>query len=216
MRAGDVMSNAASCGLLTRLIAQNLLFIGIALWWMRRSGRTFASIGLAYPTRRQVLTGIGGGIAVAIVGYGFGEVETWLLRALLAPPAFQRLQRFTDAYGAEHAFLQLPAFWMMAVFALIGSLLSPVAEEMLFRGVVFHSLQERWRLGTRSAIVGSSLLFALAHVSPLALLPLFLMGMAFAAVYARTGSLWVPISMHAANNAVSFALLVWMNTGIRH
>lgn len=204
------MSDEMVGKLLAGLIVQNGLFIGVALWWMRRGGRTFASIGLRHPTRREVLTGIGCGIAVAIVGYGLGELEIRLLHGMLAPATFQRLQRFTDAYGAEHAFQQLPAFWMMAAFALIGSLLAPVGEEMLFRGVVFHSLQEKWRLGSGGAIVSSSLLFALVHFSPLALLPLFFIGVAFAAMYVRTGSLWVPIGMHVTNNAVNFVLLMWM------
>ena len=208
------MSHADFGALIFGLVAQNVLFIGAALWWARKSGRTWASIGLARPSWRQISLGIGGGVAVAVLGYGLGALQDWLLQATLAPATFKSLQRFTETHGAEHLFQQLPGIGMLLAFALVGSLLAPIGEELLFRGLILRGLQERWRLRTGSAIVISSLLFALIHVSPLALLPLFCIGTAFAIVRVRTGSLWIPIGMHAANNAVSFALLAW--GGIRY
>ncbi len=201
------MSSQAFGILLFGLIAQNLLFVGVTLWWLRRSGRTWKSIGLACPTRQQVLLAVGYGLALAFVGYWLGEWEVWLLQRAISPDAFHRLQRYTETYGAEHAFQQLPAWWMMAGFALVGSVVAPIGEEMLFRGLIFHALQERLRSETSVSIALSALLFALVHGSPLALLPLFVMGVAFAVAYIRTGSLWVPIGMHAINNAAGFLLL---------
>ena len=207
------MSDAYFGRLLVGLLVQNGVFIGLALWWLRRQGRTLADIGLARPTWKQVLLGIGCGLVITGAGHWLGRLEIMLLNGILTRGDFLRLHQWSDAYGAERTFRFLPAAWMMAAFALVGSLSAPIAEELLFRGVLFHSLRTKWRLNTGGAIVGSSLLFAFAHVSPFAFLPLFVLGLAFAGMYVRTNSLWIPILMHVTNNVVSFALLTWGNAG---
>lgn len=99
-----------------------------------------------------------------------------------------------------------------------GAVIAPVAEELLFRGFALTA----WRrsLGARAAIIRSAIVFVLAHV-------LFVGGdgfreaasLAFVAgvarvpvalvlgwLYVRTGSLWAPIGLHAAYNAVLIVL----------
>ena len=101
---------------------------------------------------------------------------------------------------------------------LAGAVLAPFYEEVLFRG---FALRVWWTThGSRAAIVRSSLLFVLAHV-------LFVGGDSFREavslavvggivrvpvafvlgwLYVRTGSLWAPIGLHAAFNAVLIIL----------
>jgi membrane protease YdiL (CAAX protease family) len=97
---------------------------------------------------------------------------------------------------------------------LAAAIVAPLAEELLFRGFALSA----WRRtnGTRAAILRSSIVFVLAHV-------LFVGGdsfrdaaaLAFVAglvrvpvaltlgwLFTRTGSLWAPIGLHAAYNAV--------------
>ena len=105
----------------------------------------------------------------------------------------------------------------MLLFALLGTLAAPIGEEFFFRGLVYNALKgklqkrlrDMWRgmKAKTAAMVGSALLFALLHVSPLNLLPIFVMGLAFAYVYERTGSLWIAILMHAVNNGAVFVML---------
>jgi membrane protease YdiL (CAAX protease family) len=91
--------------------------------------------------------------------------------------------------------------WVV-VFAVV--ILAPIAEEIFFRGVVFNAwLREG---GRRWAFIGSSALFALIHVSEVALVPIFLLGLALAWIYQRTGSLLAPMAMHATVNGISVAL----------
>jgi membrane protease YdiL (CAAX protease family) len=99
-----------------------------------------------------------------------------------------------------------------------GAVIAPVAEELLFRGFALTA----WRrsVGARSAIVRSSIVFVLAHVlfiggegfrdaaslafvAGAARLPVAL---ALGWLYVRTGSLWAPIGLHAAYNAVLIVL----------
>ncbi len=81
-----------------------------------------------------------------------------------------------------------------------------LVEEILFRGVLFR-LPERG-LGTRIALVVSSVIFALAHlpndgVTLLAVANTALAGLLFAAAYLATRRLWLPIGAHFAWNFVS-------------
>lgn len=105
-----------------------------------------------------------------------------------------------DPQAAERALLTIDP--VLAVVAIV--ILAPIAEELFFRGVVFNAwLREA---GRRYAYVGSSLLFAVIHLSVAAVLPIFLLGLALAWVYRRTGNLLAPIAMHATVNGISVAL----------
>jgi uncharacterized protein len=115
----------------------------------------------------------------------------WLLIQLGRPPETQT---------AERAIAMLDP-WVVVVAVVI---LAPIAEELFFRGVVFNAwLREG---GRRWAYVGSAALFAVIHVSLLMLVPIFLLGLALAWVYERSGNLLAPIAMHATVNGITVAL----------
>lgn len=91
--------------------------------------------------------------------------------------------------------------------------LAPLAEEPLFRGLLFGRLAQRSRA---AAYAVSMLVFALYHVwqyavaDPGALLDVvnyLPISFALAWCYERSGSIWSPIAMHALNNAISLAVL---------
>lgn len=109
-----------------------------------------------------------------------------------------------EPQAAEQA-LTVVEPWV-AILAVV--ILAPIAEELFFRGVVFNAfLREH---GPRMGYVGSAAMFAVIHLSIAALLPIFLLGLALAWVYDRTGNLLAPIVMHAVVNGISvtIALLV--------
>lgn len=83
-------------------------------------------------------------------------------------------------------------------------ILAPLAEEIIFRGVLFAGFLRRMPL--LLAAVFSALLFALPHLpGGIAILPLvFVAGFILALLFYRTGSLWPPIIVHALNNALVF------------
>ncbi len=80
--------------------------------------------------------------------------------------------------------------------------LAPLFEEIVFRGVICKSLS---RFNKGFAVIFSALLFAIAHLNLYQGIPVFGMGIVFAFVYLRSGSLRVPILMHVINNF--FALI---------
>jgi membrane protease YdiL (CAAX protease family) len=136
------------------------------------------------------------------LGLGWGVVA-WLGASVASFVAFTVL----DAIGldpqpqaAEQA-LAIIDPWL-AVIAVV--VLAPIAEEIFFRGVVFNALL---REGSRRwAFIGSSALFAVIHLSLVAVLPIFLLGLALAWVYDRTRSLLAPIAMHLTVNGISVAI----------
>jgi membrane protease YdiL (CAAX protease family) len=100
-------------------------------------------------------------------------------------------------------------------------IIAPIAEECFFRGFIFRGLLDRslnlrlsertvrWNLGFWGAALPSGLLFAASHTQWGLLLPFTFVGVLFAWVFLRTGSLWASILTHAGFNTVSFTLFVF-------
>ncbi len=82
-----------------------------------------------------------------------------------------------------------------------GAIVAPFVEEVFFRGFVFAGWRDRW--GWRRAALVSAFLFALVHVMPTALLPIFILGLIFAFLYQSSGSIWPAILMHMLTNSVA-------------
>ena len=91
------------------------------------------------------------------------------------------------------------------------SVFAPVLEEWLCRGMILRGLLTRMKPGW--AMVISSLFFALIHLNPWQALPAFLLGMLFAYVYYRTGSLKLTMLMHCVNN--TFAVIAGQIDSLR-
>ncbi len=82
-------------------------------------------------------------------------------------------------------------------------LLAAAFEELIFRGYLYQRLVEL--CGVTAATLLASAGFALAHLgapqmTPLALVNLVLGGVFFSVCWIRTGSLWLPIALHATWN----------------
>ena len=75
---------------------------------------------------------------------------------------------------------------------------APPVEELIFRGLVFQGL--RRIAGPMLAIFGSAALFALLH-PPIAVIPVFGLGIAAAISFEWSGVLWAPIITHAVYNS---------------
>jgi membrane protease YdiL (CAAX protease family) len=78
-------------------------------------------------------------------------------------------------------------------------LAAPLVEEFLFRGLVFQGL--RRSTGPLLAILGSAALFALVH-PPIAVIPVFGLGIATAISFERSRFLLAPVVAHAVYNGL--------------
>jgi membrane protease YdiL (CAAX protease family) len=92
----------------------------------------------------------------------------------------------------------------VVLYFAVGGLLAPVAEEVFFRGIMYGFLR-RW--GVPIALVGSTVIFVLAH-STGGRVPVtqIVGGIVFAIAYEVEGNLMVPITIHVLGNTAIFSL----------
>ena len=92
----------------------------------------------------------------------------------------------------------------LALAGVLACITAPLAEEFMFRGVIFGGLL-KW--GPWPAAILTSVLFSGAHVDLGSLIPFFVIGMVMAWLYWRRGVLWDTIAFHVIFNSTSFVLL---------
>lgn len=94
--------------------------------------------------------------------------------------------------------------------AVVTILLAPLAEEVLFRGLLYAWIRQ---IGyPRLALWVTAATFALVHFNIATFLPLFVLAVILAVLYERTGNLLAPIAAHSTFNALNFILLLWMQS----
>jgi membrane protease YdiL (CAAX protease family) len=96
--------------------------------------------------------------------------------------------------------------WGLPVVLAMVVGVAPIAEELLFRGLLHRSLARRF--GVPFGVICSSLLFGAVHANLLAFVPVSLLGAVLALEMERTGSIWSCIALHAAFNAGHTALML--------
>jgi len=84
-------------------------------------------------------------------------------------------------------------------------LLAPVAEELLFRGIIYTWLKKAGF--PRIALWGTALAFGAIHGNLVAFLPLFVFAILLTLLYEFTNNLLAPIAAHAFFNAANFYML---------
>jgi membrane protease YdiL (CAAX protease family) len=84
---------------------------------------------------------------------------------------------------------------------LLAIVIAPLAEEFFFRGFLYGVLKRY--AGALPALVFTGVAFALIHLHVPSLLPLFLLACVLTLAYELSGSLLVPMAMHALFNAIT-------------
>jgi membrane protease YdiL (CAAX protease family) len=88
---------------------------------------------------------------------------------------------------------------------LLAGFVAPFGEELLFRGVLYTFLRERW--GVWIGVFVSSFLFGLIHGNLAVGLTGFLLGIVAALVFEYSKSLWTAVIVHVINNSFKIAML---------
>lgn len=99
----------------------------------------------------------------------------------------------------------------LLIFFLTASVAAPIFEEIMFRGFLLPSLTRY--LPVWGAIIASSLLFAIAHLSLSEVLPLFTLGAVLGIVYSRSRNLLSSILLHSLWNAGTLLSLFVLGSG---
>jgi len=100
-----------------------------------------------------------------------------------------------------------PIYFVLATVSAV--VIAPLQEELLFRGVLLPWL--RRKLGPRSAIALSALIFAALHSDAWpAPIPLFVLALFLGYLAHHTNSLVGPVTLHAVFNTASMIVLIWV------
>ena len=121
------------------------------------------------------------------------------------------LGRFLELFGLQpHVAISIPQNPLaLLLFAVQLCVLTPLVEEVVFRGIIFQSMR---RFGDSFALVLSAILFALFHGNLSQAPNAFLMGLVIGYLVLYSGSLWVGIIIHAVNNLLNLAADLLLQT----
>jgi membrane protease YdiL (CAAX protease family) len=172
------------------------VLIGIFLNHHEMSWR--AAFGLQDPKlARSLLVAVAVGISILPVALLLRHWSAELLEIAGWPPEDEAAVRLLA--GASST-------WLRVYLGLFAVVLAPVAEEFIFRGMLYPFVKQLGR--PRLALIGVNLLFAAIHLNAAALVPLFILALAFTWLYEHTDNLLAPIVAHSLFNTANLIIFL--------
>ncbi len=173
------------------IITQVFLILLPAIWFWKRYGVDKVKFARLYPLKLKLIPTI-----LVLAGV------MWIINMIVAASLVTGLMEI----GYEPiAVIEPPQTIIQYLgYVLVLSVFAGICEEVLFRGAIMPSMEER---GIVPAIIFSSLLFALFHISFLNLFSTFMLGIVMAVLVIKTGSIWAGIIYHMANNFIAATYL---------
>lgn len=172
------------------------LILGVYLFGIRRRNLSWESVGLRSTTWSWVLISV----IVTLILIPIVSLITLAVLFLSGQPLDNPQLDFLLPEGLS----ALDAIFML----LLAGIVAPFGEELLFRGVIYTFLRERW--GIWLSVLLSSFLFGLIHGNVAVGVTGFLLGVVAAIVYEYSKSLWTAVIVHAINNSLKIALLYFL------
>ncbi len=190
---------------IARMVAATLSFQGAGLLligcFLREQQTGWSeAFGFSNRWRRAVLVGVVGALVFLPVGWGLQQVSA------LVMTHWPHLGLEPKEQLPVHA-LRISMSWAGRLsLGATAILLAPVAEEMMFRGILYPVIKQAgW---PRLALWGTALLFAVVHLNLATFVPLLVLALMLTALYERTNNLLAPIIAHMLFNALNFATLL--------
>ena len=184
-----VMLSANSIGLVLGLGAVAFL---LARLHSRRIG---AFLRLRKPDGPALILAVVGLVALTPVVQWAGTVN----QLIPVPDFFRNMDALSMALIEEALGGDYNVFFVLAMMAVTPAF----CEEFFFRGYLQRHFERGF--GVVWGIVATGVVFGLFHLRLTQILPLSVLGIYLAYLTWRTGSLWVPIVVHFANNALALA-----------
>ncbi|MEY2537784.1 MAG: protease family protein [Verrucomicrobiota bacterium] len=193
------------------ILAGNFLVIPLSailvLIWRQLSHTSWREIGYVRPRSW---------IVAVVVGIIFGIVFKFAMKAIVMPllgaPPINQTYHFLAGNRAALA-------WMIFVF-IVGA---GFGEETVFRGWMFERLGKLFGTGATAKIaivLVVSVLFGLAHYTVQGLYGVeqaIITGCVFGTIFAVTGSIFLPMIVHAVFDLTALALIYWdLETPVAH
>jgi uncharacterized protein len=99
-----------------------------------------------------------------------------------------------------------PSFSTPYIYFII-IVLAPIFEELLFRGFLYKGFRES-KAGKWGAILTTSVIFGVIHIFNA--IPIFILGLFLGLAREKTGTVYVPMAMHATNNLIASGLIYYI------
>jgi membrane protease YdiL (CAAX protease family) len=154
----------------------------------------FRKVGLF----RAMATGFLLAVLALPLTYAANAVTVWLTSSQEAPQVL--VQKFNSAVSGGDTRL-------VGLITLSACVIAPVTEEVLFRGTFYPTLARSF--GRGPAAIACALFFALVHDRFSDVPGLTVLALCFTLAYELTGSLLVPVFMHATFNGFSLLVMWW-------
>lgn len=148
------------------------------------------------------------GLAIRLVDFPVGLASGFLASFVIVPALAWPIERLfpdSDISEAAERLADATPGWRIWVLALFVAGITPIAEELFFRGIVQGRLVPR--IGPVGGVVATSVLFGLAHLQLIQLLPLIALGAVFGVLALRMRRLGAAIVAHAVFNGLTIVAL---------
>jgi uncharacterized protein len=153
----------------------------------------------AYLSRRPVAAYLG-----LLPPRANGEVIGTTIATLLIPTFMFTVVGASLGHEFEQARPIGPISWPVALLWIFTAIITPVFEELLFRGFLYRGLSES-RLGVAGAVLVTAILFGPIHAHKLDWfdqIHLVAMGLGYGCLRASSGSVWLSIVVHGLVNGL--------------
>ena len=182
---------------LTTGVNELALLITVLLWVRFAHKQRARALGFKDFTPANV----GMGVAIGIAGLFVAGIIS-LVQAAIIQSFTHKTVEAPKQISLQHS----PQMITIIILAVSVVLITPFAEEAFFRGFIFRRLAQRYRAGI--AIATSAAIFALAHVIPLIMLPIFGLGVLLASIVRARKSIVPSILAHMTFNGIQIAILI--------
>jgi membrane protease YdiL (CAAX protease family) len=158
--------------------------------------RDIRVFGIRRVRPRWLLIGAALGIGVYILNVGVASVYALVLG--------------NDSPQADYQAAASGGTLALIVTLLAGALLTPLGEEVMFRGIIANGLN---RYGIWAGVILSAALFAVVHGISIILPIAFVVGVLCAILFRATGSIWPGFVVHAVYNGVTSVVSLAVSAG---
>jgi membrane protease YdiL (CAAX protease family) len=181
-------------------VVQDVVFVLTVVLFARLGGRSVRSWQLGFrPTAPRRAAGL---VVLMLLAFLFFS-ELWAV--ILNESEKEKL---LEQLGTNETAL------LLALSALLTTVIAPICEETLFRGYIFPALS-KWK-GWLAGALMTGVLFGGVHFGSapvIDLIPLGVLGVLLCLLYRRTGSLYPGIAAHSLNNSIAFGALEGWSVG---
>ena len=210
MKAMLAPENVGMARLIQVLGTLALLFIPAVLWSLVSNGKNAFWLGFnKYVNGFQILLGFMIIYAAALSAAPLGDFSKYVVSHF--PTLSAAAKKMEDLYNEQALALSNLKNWQEYIVGIfIMAFFPAMFEEVFFRGTVQNLLSKWWK-NPFVAILVTSILFSLIHMSIYLFLSRLVLGFALGLMFHITKNIWVNIIAHFLNNAFALTGLFVMS-----